>query len=293
VTVVNGPPVEGAKPVMAGAAVPSTVNVVLTTLPPGVVTCQRPEVEPDGTVVVIEVALATVKVAGMVPSCTCVAPVKLVPVSVTEVPAVPMAGENIEIVGAGIVVQLPVEVPVPAELTTAMGPVAPAGAKACSELSLSTVRPVAATPPKVTEVTPVKSEPFTVTCVKTGPEVGEKLATVGAAAPFTVKLVEVATPPGVVTRMEPVTAPGGTVVLICVALITVKVAAAWLLKRTELALPRFVPVSMTVAPRAPLPGESPVTVGAGIGVKLDDEVPVPVGVVTLIGPAVAVVGTNA
>jgi hypothetical protein len=60
---------------------------------------------PAGEVAVIEVAELTVKpVAGVAPNVTAVAPVKLVPVIVTEVPPVdgPDVGEIEVTVGAGI-----------------------------------------------------------------------------------------------------------------------------------------------------------------------------------------------
>ena len=62
---------------------------------------------------------------------TLVAPVKLVPVMVTEVPVGPEVGVNEEIVGAGAVVVTVNEavlVPVPDDVVTAIGPVvAPVG----------------------------------------------------------------------------------------------------------------------------------------------------------------------
>ena len=76
------------------------------------------------------------------------------------------------------------------------------------------------------------------------------------------KLVElVAVPPGVVTAILPLVAPLGTVVVICVALLTVKLAAAPL-KVTLLAPVKFVPARVTVAPTAADAGLKPVRVGA-------------------------------
>jgi hypothetical protein len=48
---------------------------------------------------------------------------------------------------------------------------------------------------------------------------------------------------------------------------------------------------VTAVPKVPLVAERPVTVGAGITVKLPELVPVPKGLVTETGPVVAPVGT--
>ena len=74
-------------------------------MPPVVVTLTSTVPVPAGEVAVIEVAELTVKpVAGVAPNVTAVAPVKLVPVIVTEVPPVdgPDVGEIKVTVGAGI-----------------------------------------------------------------------------------------------------------------------------------------------------------------------------------------------
>src|SRR5437764_823305 len=88
------------------------VPVMVTTVPPaevaevatGVVTVTSTvPAAPAGEVAVIEVAEATVKVvAGVAPNLTAVAPVKLVPVMVTEVPPAvePVVGERAVTVGA-------------------------------------------------------------------------------------------------------------------------------------------------------------------------------------------------
>ena len=59
----------------------------------------------------------------------------------------------------------------------------PAGAVAVICVALLTVKPLAAVPPKVTAVAPVKPEPLMVTVVPPvlGPVVGEMPVTVGAA----------------------------------------------------------------------------------------------------------------
>src|SRR5207244_2226465 len=90
--------------IVGGAAVVVTVKLVpLVAVPPGVVTRIGPVVAPAGTSARIEVAESTMKPALTVLKVTAVAPVKLVPVIVTIVPAGPLVGEKLVIVGAGTV----------------------------------------------------------------------------------------------------------------------------------------------------------------------------------------------
>jgi hypothetical protein len=101
VTIVPTGPLVGKKLeiVGAGAAV-VTVNVpALVPGPPGVVTLHFPLVAPVGTEAVIFVAELTVNEALVVPSLTAVAPLKPVPLIVTEVPTGPLVGEKLETVG--------------------------------------------------------------------------------------------------------------------------------------------------------------------------------------------------
>ena len=72
-----------------------------------------------------------------------------------------------------------------------------------------------------------------VTIVPTGPDVGVKLLMMGGVDPVvtTKSVLLVAVPFSVVTVMGPVVAPAGTVAVICVLLLTVKVATMPL-KRT-------------------------------------------------------------
>jgi hypothetical protein len=143
----------------------------------------------------------------------------------------------------------------------------------------------------------VKFVPLIVTLVPTGPLEGEKEVIVGAGALVTVKLVElVAVPPAVVTVSGPVVAPLGNVAVICVLELTVNDAEAPL-NPTAVAPLKFVPLMVTLVPAAPLVGENELIVGAGGGapvtVKLVGLVAVPPGVVTVIGPLVAPLGTFA
>src|SRR3954469_7436905 len=128
VTKVKAPPEVGLKLVMVGAPLLVTEKVSgENPVPPGGVTCQRELFAPGGTVVVICVALTTVKALERLPSRTSVAPVKLVPVSVTAVPAVPLAGAKEVIVGVLMWVKALAVVAVPIELVTAIVPEALAG----------------------------------------------------------------------------------------------------------------------------------------------------------------------
>src|SRR5205807_2445808 len=87
----------------------SLVNVKLLALlavPPGVVTLIGPLEAPAGTVAWIAVAELTVKLAPVAPNCTAVAPVKFVPLIVTLVPAGPLLGAKLVIVGGLTTVKL-------------------------------------------------------------------------------------------------------------------------------------------------------------------------------------------
>src|SRR5213595_555408 len=143
-------------------------------------------------------------------------------------------------------------------------------------MSEFTVNELAEVPLNFTAVAPVKPEPLRVTLVPTGPLVGVKELMLGATV--TVKLVElVAVPPGVVTLIDPVVAPLGTEVVICVSVATVKVAT--------------VPLIVTLVPTGPLVGAKELITGGATTVKLLVLVPVPAVVVTLMGPVVALAGT--
>jgi hypothetical protein len=65
------------------------------------------------------------------------------------------------------------------------------------------------------------------------------------------------------------------------------------LKATLLVPVKLLPVIVTVAPTGPLVGLKPLIVGGLITVKLEPLVVLPPGVVTVIGPLVAPVGTVA
>ena len=80
--------------------------LLLVPVPLGVVTANNPVVAPDGTVNMIVVLFETLKTTGLPFRVTEVAPVKLVPVIVTVVPAVPLVGVKEVTVGTGADTQL-------------------------------------------------------------------------------------------------------------------------------------------------------------------------------------------
>jgi hypothetical protein len=183
-----GPDV-GEMPVTAGAGRKvnwSADEVAL--VPPPVVTVMSTVPVPAGDVAVICVAESTVKpVAAVPPNVTASAPVRLVPVMVTEVPpasgpadgAIPVTNGNPIYVNssaadAGLV---------PPEVVTRMSTVlVPAGAVAVICVAESIVNEVAGVPANVTAVAPVKLVPVIVTVVppSAGPDVGEMPVTAGA-----------------------------------------------------------------------------------------------------------------
>ena len=88
------------------SADPTAKLAALVAVPPGVVTLIGPVVDPEGTVVEMEVSELTVKVAATVLKLTAVAPVKFVPAISTLAPIRPLVGEKLVIVGGGITTKL-------------------------------------------------------------------------------------------------------------------------------------------------------------------------------------------
>lgn len=105
--------VAGLRLLITGAGLGSnTVKLlVLVAEPPGVVTVISPELAPVGTTKVSVVASTTVKLPTLAPfSVTALAPVRLVPVTVTVVPTRPLLGVKLTKVGAGIIGAITVNV---------------------------------------------------------------------------------------------------------------------------------------------------------------------------------------
>jgi len=205
-------------------------------------------------------------VAATPPNFTEVAPVKAVPVIVTEVPTGPLVGLNDVMEGAVVTVKSDALVAVPPGVVTVIFPVtAPLGTLAVTRVPAPFTENVpAATPPNFTEVAPAKPVPVIVTEVPTGPLVGEKDVIVGVGAPVTVKPVAlVAVAPPLVTLIFPVVAPDGTVAVSWVPVgFQENVAAFVPLNFAELVPTKPEPLIVTEVPTGPLDGENDVIVGA-------------------------------
>ena len=110
-------------------------------------------------------------VAAMPPKLTAVAPVKLVPVIVIKAAVPPLVGVKDVIVGAGINVN-PASVAVPPAVVTLTLPDAPVPTTAVILVAELTVNDVAAIPPKLTAVAPVRLVPVIVTVAPDAAEAG-------------------------------------------------------------------------------------------------------------------------
>src|SRR5436853_5220832 len=141
---------------------------------------------------------------------------------------------------------------VPPGVVTLIGPlVAPAGTVAVIAVAEFTVK-LALVPLNSTAEAPVKLVPLMVTLVPTGPLPGVKLEIVGGL--MTVKLAALlAVPSEVVTLIGPLETPAGTVAVIAVAELTVKLALVPL-NSTALAPVKLVPLIVTLVPTGPLLG---------------------------------------
>jgi len=90
---------------------------------------------------------------------------------------------------------------------------------------------------------------------------GEMLVIVGAPQEIVNEALELPVPDGVVTEITPVVAAAGTVAVICVELLTVKLVAATPANFTAVAPVKLAPVIVTLVPEQPLVGEKLVTLG--------------------------------
>src|SRR5665213_2196674 len=139
----------------------------------------------------------------------------------TDVPPVsgPDVGARPVMVGAGMNVKVPTEVPVPfGVVTLTFTAPLPAAVTAVIWVTESTVKLAAAVAPNFTHVAPVKLVPVMTTLVPpaAGPEVGASPATVGAGTKVNVP-TDVAVPPIVVTLTVTAPVPTAVVAVICVA----------------------------------------------------------------------------
>lgn len=129
-------------------------------------------------------------VAGVPPNSTATRPVKFVPVIVTGVPPAmsSVSGNTPVTVGAAIYVNSSADdvpdVPYGVTTVTSTTPTVPAGAVAVICVAESTVKLLAAVPPKLTAVAPFRLVPVTTTMHSpaSGPLLGLTAVTVGAVA---------------------------------------------------------------------------------------------------------------
>ena len=144
---------------------------VAVAVPPGVVTATlaAPTVPAGVTAVMVVDESTTTLVAATPPIVTLVAPVKVAPVIVNGVPPTvePVTGETEEIIGSAKYINAFDAVAVPFGVVTATlaAPTVPAGVTAVMLVDESTTTLVAATPPIVTLVAPVKLAPVIVIAV--------------------------------------------------------------------------------------------------------------------------------
>ncbi len=154
---------------------------MLVMVPVGVVTMIWPLVAPLGTVAWIEVVLLTTKLALAPLNFTELAPFKLPPVIVTEVPIGPLVGEKPTINGGPLVTvkdNALVSLPPPLFVTVIVPLVAAFGTVATIWVADTEVI-VALVPLNLTEFTPPRLTPIIVTAVPTGPLRGLKLTIAG------------------------------------------------------------------------------------------------------------------
>ncbi len=202
---------------------------------------------PNGTVTVKLVTLAAVTTAWVAPKKTmfCAAVVlKFVPVMIIVLPMAPDSGEKEVMVGAGKNVN-PSRLPVPPGVVTLTIPEVPVSTTAVMFVALTTLKEVAAVPPKLTAVAPVKMVPVMVIVVPKIADAGVKEVMVGGG--INVNPSRVPVPPGVVTLTVP-EVPFGTMAMMLVALTILNEVAAVPPKLTAEAPVKLVPVMVTVAP---------------------------------------------
>jgi len=176
-TVPRGPLV-GEKPLITGAVMTVKLSA-LVAVPPGVVTEMGPLVAPCGTTAMICVPLIW-NVALEPLNCTLVALARFVPWIVTFVPAPPLAGVKLVIVGEDdtVTVKFVELVAVPPGVVTEIGPVVAADGTVAM-ICVSELVKVALVPLNFTADAAVKFIPAIVTEVPTGPLVGVKPLIVG------------------------------------------------------------------------------------------------------------------
>jgi hypothetical protein len=223
-------------------------DVELVIDPPAVVTLILPVVAPTGTMAVIWVSESTVNVARMPLKVTALAPVRAEPVITTEVPTGPIVGEKLT--SCGSTLKLVALAVVPPAVVTLIFPLAPQhGTMAVICVYESAVNEVAMLL-NDTAVAPVKAVPVITTVVPDPPFKGLNVEICG----MTLNVAELnAVPPGATTVIFPVSAPFGTVVLICVSESTVNGPDVPFTKTSVAPAKPFPEITMAV-PTVPLVG---------------------------------------
>jgi hypothetical protein len=292
VTVEPTAPLRGLKLVMDGVG--NTVKLdELVIVTPLVITEIGPSRAPAGTTVVILVVVEDVTLATTPLNDTEGDPLKFVPEIITVAPTAPLTGLKPVIVGVARTVKFEeLETVTPLTVTDINPDVAPGGTVVVMLVAVEE-ETVASVPLKRTIFSVgvvLKLVPVMVMVVPSAPLLGVKLEMVGEAT--TIKLVGALfiVTPLVVTEIGPDAAPEGTEVVMLVAFEDVTVALMPL-KATVGEGPKFVPVIMTTAPGAPLPGLNPVMVGVGRTVNDGPVIVTPFNV-TVTDPVVAPAGTD-
>jgi hypothetical protein len=195
---------------------------------PAAYTTTFPVVAPVGTGIAMLVALQLDGVAEVPLKLTVLEPwlaPKLIPVTVTDAPTAPVAGERLVMLGGGTTVKFTPLLATPLVLTTTFPVVAPLGTGTTIFVALQLFG-VAAVPLKVTVPVPCvepKPVPTMVIHAPTAPDAGDRLVMFGVGK--TAKLTPLLSTPLACTITLPVVAPDGTGTAILFALQLVGVAA--------------------------------------------------------------------
>jgi hypothetical protein len=123
----------------------------------------------------MRLAETTLKLAGVPENCTEVAPIKLLPETVTVVPTTPLVGLRLLIAGEARLKLAALTAVPPGVVTLILPVVASAGTMAVILVSLTTVKLVASAVLNLMEVVPPKSLPVMVTLAPMPAEAGVKL----------------------------------------------------------------------------------------------------------------------
>jgi len=198
-----------------------------------------------------------------------------------------------ESVGAAVTVKLTPLLAAEFTVTTTLPVAAPEGTGA-TMLVFDQLVGVAVVPLNLTVLVPwvaPKFVPVIVTAVPTVPLVGDRLVILGGTV--TVKVTPLLASALTVTTTLPVVAPdgAGTTMLVLDQLVGVAVVPLNLIVLVAFVAPKFVPVTVTEVPTAPLVGDRLVMLGATVTVKVTPPLASPPTVTTML-PVVAPDGTG-